>query len=116
MATAIRKTSHKGMALKKPASKPVEPTPTVADQVAEAPETEITKKAMDWATGSTSEKKPGRGRPATGVKKRKVTFDLEEGLIADLDKVAKSYGVTRAAFISQSVMKAVREAFRTERL
>ena len=65
----------------------------------------------------TEEKKGrGRGRPASNIKKRKVTFDLSEDLITELDKVALFYGMNRAQFVSQAVMKAVREAQRTENL
>lgn len=63
-----------------------------------------------------TEEKKGRGRPASNIKKRKVTFDLSEDLITELDKVALFYGMNRAQFVSQAVMKAVREAQRTENL
>ena len=60
--------------------------------------------------------KKGRGRPASNIKKRKVTFDLSEDLITELDKVALFYGMNRAQFVSQAVMKAVREAQRKDNL
>lgn len=45
-----------------------------------------------------------------------VTFDLPVELITELDKVANFYGMNRAQFVSQAVMKAVREVKRTENL
>ena len=60
--------------------------------------------------------KKGRGRPTSNIKKRKVTFDLPVELITELDKVANFYGMNRAQFVSQAVMKAVREVKRTENL
>jgi len=63
-----------------------------------------------------TEEKRGRGRPSSNQKKRKVTFDLAEELISEIDQVATFYGMNRAQFVSQAVMKAVREAQRTENL
>ena len=63
-----------------------------------------------------TEAKKGRGRPASNIKKRKVTFDLSVDLINELDKVANFYGMNRAQFVSQAVMKAVREAQRKDNL
>lgn len=63
-----------------------------------------------------TEEKRGRGRPTSNQKKRKVTFDLAEDLILEIDQVATFYGMNRAQFVSQAVMKAVREAQRTENL
>lgn len=63
-----------------------------------------------------TEKKKGRGRPTSNIKKRKVTFDLPVDLITELDRVAFFYGMNRAQFVSQAVMKAVREAQRTDNL
>ena len=63
-----------------------------------------------------TDEKKGRGRPSSNIKKRKVTFDLPVELITELDKVANFYGMNRAQFVSQAVMKAVREVKRTENL
>ena len=53
--------------------------------------------------------KKGRGRPATGIKKRKITFELSEELVNQLDLVVRKYGMTRSSFVSQAVMKAVKD-------
>ncbi len=80
------------------------------------PEQEKFVNEADVIVNNNEEPKKGRGRPASSVKKRKVTFDMAEDLIAEIDNVAKFYGMNRAQFVSQAVMKAVREAQRTENL
>ena len=51
-----------------------------------------------------------RGRKPSLVKKQKMTFELAEDLVNELDEVVQSLGMTRASFMAQAVMKAVKEA------
>ena len=39
-----------------------------------------------------------------------MTFELAEDLVNELDEVVQSLGMTRASFMAQAVMKAVKEA------
>ncbi|MCR5605938.1 MAG: hypothetical protein K6F69_03870 [Treponema sp.] len=54
--------------------------------------------------------KRGRGRPINNVKKLKMTFELAENLVQELDDVVKNLGMTRSSFMAQAVMKAVKDA------
>ena len=51
-----------------------------------------------------------RGRKPSLVKKQKMTFELAEDLVNELNEVVKSMGMTRASFMAQAVMKAVKDA------
>ena len=51
-----------------------------------------------------------RGRKPSLVKKQKMTFELAEDLVNELDEVVQSLGMTRASLMAQAVMKAVKEA------
>ena len=66
----------------------------------------------------TTETKPkGKvGRPALGIEKKKVTFDMPTRLIEEIDQCAFYYGITRAAYVARAVMKQVREDQKTENL
>lgn len=67
-------------------------------------------------SGASKTSKGKIGRPASLISKRKVTFDISEELIAQIDKCANYLGTTRAAFCAQAVMWKVREMQKTEKL
>ncbi len=70
----------------------------------------IPKNIEDFIESGIEPEKKGRGRPATGVKKQKMTFELSADLVQELDQVVKKFGMTRASFMSQAVMRAVQDA------
>ncbi len=67
-------------------------------------------------TSSTTKPKGKVGRPSSPITKRKVTFDISEELIAQIDQCANYLGTTRAAFCAQAVMLKVRELQKTEKM
>ena len=77
----------------------------------------ISKGGSEQITSDDKPQKTSRvGRPASPVTKRKVTFDIAEDLIAQIDQCASYFGMTRAAFCAQAVMQRVRETQKSEEL
>ena len=77
----------------------------------------ISKGGSEQTTSDDKPQKASRvGRPASPVTKRKVTFDIAEDLIAQIDQCASYFGMTRAAFCAQAVMQRVRETQKSEEL
>lgn len=87
-------------------------------EVTMSPEVEAYVNGADLVSNSSASKtsKGKIGRPASLISKRKVTFDISEELIAQIDKCANYLGTTRAAFCAQAVMWKVREMQKTENL
>lgn len=86
-------------------------------EVTMSPEVEAYVNGADLVSNSSASKPKGKiGRPASLISKRKVTFDISEELIAQIDKCANYLGTTRAAFCAQAVMWKVREMQKTENL
>ena len=86
-------------------------------EVTMSPEVEAFVNGADLVSNSSASKPKGKiGRPASLISKRKVTFDISEELIAQIDKCANYLGTTRAAFCAQAVMWKVREMQKTENL
>ena len=77
---------------------------------------EITKQIETYLKKLKNQETSKIGRPASLISKRKVTFDISEELIAQIDKCANYLGTTRAAFCAQAVMWKVREMQKTENL
>ena len=88
------------------------------EKTKQKPETVAPVKYEEKATGSATETKTkGKvGRPALGIEKKKVTFDMPTRLIEEIDQCAFYYGITRAAYVARAVMKQVREDQKTENL
>ena len=88
------------------------------EKTKQKPETVAPVKSEEKETGSATETKPkGKvGRPALGIEKKKVTFDMPTRLIDEIDQCAFYYGITRAAYVARAVMKQVREDQKTENL
>ena len=79
-------------------------------------DTEKTKQKPETGSATETKIKGKIGRPALGIEKKKVTFDMPTRLIEEIDQCAFYYGITRAAYVARAVMKQVREDQKTENL